>query len=164
MRKAIFLTGFMSILLCFQSFSQTAEKEVEAVIKSMFDGMRAKNGEQVAAAFSSDAIMQTIVAKPAGNTVSTNSVADFAKRIGSTSAETQLEERILDYQIKVDGTIQELLPNMTFRVSLENGMQVMAHLCGKMRMRNIRVLVGDGVTVEMSPYDLTKARIVYRHK
>lgn len=66
--------------------------------------------------------------------------------------------------IKVDGTIQELLPNMTFRVSLENGMQVMAHLCGKMRMRNIRVLVGDGVTVEMSPYDLTKARIVYRHK
>ncbi len=66
--------------------------------------------------------------------------------------------------IKVDGTIEELLPNMTFRVVLQNGMRVFAHLCGKMRMRNIRVLVGDTVTVEMSPYDLTKARITYRQK
>ena len=66
--------------------------------------------------------------------------------------------------IKIDGTIQELLPNMTFRVNLQNGMQVMAHLCGKMRMRNIRVLVGDVVTVELSPYDLTKARITYRQR
>ena len=66
--------------------------------------------------------------------------------------------------IKVDGTIEELLPNMNFSVVLENGMKVIAHLCGKMRMRNIRVLVGDIVTVEMSPYDLTKARIVYRQK
>jgi translation initiation factor IF-1 len=66
--------------------------------------------------------------------------------------------------IKVDGKIQELLPNMTFLVVLENGMQVLAHLCGKMRMRNIRVLVGDVVTVEMSPYDLTKARIIYRQR
>lgn len=66
--------------------------------------------------------------------------------------------------IKIDGTIEELLPNMTFRVELQNGMKVFAHLCGKMRMRNIRVLVGDIVTVEMSPYDLTKARIIYRQK
>jgi translation initiation factor IF-1 len=66
--------------------------------------------------------------------------------------------------IKIDGTVEELLPNMSFRVVLENGMTVFAHLCGKMRMRNIRVYVGDKVTVEMSPYDLTKARIVYRHK
>lgn len=66
--------------------------------------------------------------------------------------------------IKVDGTVEELLPNMTFRVVLENGMRVFAHLCGKMRMRNIRVLVGDTVTVEMSPYDLTKARIIYRQR
>lgn len=66
--------------------------------------------------------------------------------------------------IKVDGTVEELLPNMTFRVLLENDMSVLAHLCGKMRMRNIRVLVGDTVTVEMSPYDLTKARIVYRQR
>ncbi len=66
--------------------------------------------------------------------------------------------------IKLEGKIEELLPNMTFRVLLENGMQVIAHLCGKMRMRNIRVLTGDQVTVEMSPYDLTKARIIYRSK
>lgn len=66
--------------------------------------------------------------------------------------------------IKIDGTVEELLPNMTFRVVLENGMKVFAHLCGKMRMRNIRVLVGDRVTVEMSPYDLSKARIIYRQR
>jgi translation initiation factor IF-1 len=64
--------------------------------------------------------------------------------------------------IKVDGHVKELLPNMTFRVVLQNGLEVFAHLCGKMRMRNIRVSVGDEVTVEMSPYDLTKARITYR--
>ena len=64
--------------------------------------------------------------------------------------------------IKIDGTVKELLPNMTFRVVLDNGMEVTAHLCGKMRVRNIRVLVGDVVTLEMSPYDLTQARIVYR--
>jgi translation initiation factor IF-1 len=66
--------------------------------------------------------------------------------------------------IKLNGNVEELLPNMNFRVTLENGMTVTAHLCGKMRMRNIRVLVGDAVTVEMSPYDLTKARIIYRQK
>jgi len=66
--------------------------------------------------------------------------------------------------IKLEGTIEELLPNMTFRVTLENKMTVIAHLCGKMKMRNIRVYVGDKVSVEMSPYDLTKARIIYRHK
>ncbi len=66
--------------------------------------------------------------------------------------------------IKVDGTVEELLPNMNFRVVLQNGMRVIAHLCGKMRIRNIRVLVGDIVTVEMSPYDLSKARITYRQK
>ena len=66
--------------------------------------------------------------------------------------------------IKLDGKVEELLPNMTFRVALENGMKVLAHLCGKMRMRNIRVLVGDTVTVEISPYDLSKARIVYRKR
>ncbi len=66
--------------------------------------------------------------------------------------------------IKMEGKVEELLPNMTFRVKLENGMAVVAHLCGKMRMRNIRVYVGDTVTVEMSPYDLSKARIVYRQK
>ena len=66
--------------------------------------------------------------------------------------------------IKLDGIVEELLPNMTFLVVLENELKVHAHLCGKMRMRNIRVLVGDTVTVEMSPYDLTKARITYRKR
>lgn len=66
--------------------------------------------------------------------------------------------------IKAEGRVEELLPNMTFRVVLENGMHVIAHLCGKMRMRNIRVYAGDTVTVEMSPYDLSRARIIYRQK
>lgn len=66
--------------------------------------------------------------------------------------------------LKLDGEVVELLPNMTFRVKLKNGMFVLAHLCGKMRMRNIRVLVGDIVSVELSPYDLSKARIIYRQR
>jgi translation initiation factor IF-1 len=66
--------------------------------------------------------------------------------------------------IKIQGSVEELLPNMTFSVVLENGMKVHCHLCGKMKMRNIRVSIGDLVTVEMSPYDLTKGRIVYRQK
>lgn len=66
--------------------------------------------------------------------------------------------------IEMKGTVIELLPNMHFRVELENGKIVNAHLCGKMRMRNIRVLTGDQVTVEMSTYDLEKARIIYRHR
>lgn len=66
--------------------------------------------------------------------------------------------------IKLSGKVTELLPDMTFRVELENGVEVHAYLCGKMRMRNIRVYAGDEVSVEMSPYDLSKARIVYRHR
>jgi translation initiation factor IF-1 len=66
--------------------------------------------------------------------------------------------------IKIEGTVEELLPNMNFRVSLQNELKVIAHLCGKMRMKNIRVLVGDTVTVEMSPYDLSKARIIFRQR
>ncbi len=67
-------------------------------------------------------------------------------------------------QIKVDGTISETLPNATFRVKLENGHEILAHISGKMRMNFIKILVGDKVTVELSPYDLTKGRIVYRYK
>lgn len=66
--------------------------------------------------------------------------------------------------LKLEGGVVELLPNMHFKVKLENGMEVIAHLCGKMRMRNIRVYVGDKVVVELSPYDLSKARIIYRQK
>lgn len=66
--------------------------------------------------------------------------------------------------LEVEGVVQELLPNMMFLVKLDNGIKIIAHLCGKMRMRNIRVLVGDHVKIEMSSYDLTKGRIVYRGK
>ncbi|MER3524677.1 MAG: translation initiation factor IF-1 [Ignavibacteria bacterium] len=66
--------------------------------------------------------------------------------------------------IKVDGTIIETLPNAMFRVALENGHEVLAHISGKMRMNFIKILVGDRVTVELSPYDLTKGRITYRYK
>jgi translation initiation factor IF-1 len=69
-----------------------------------------------------------------------------------------------DDTIKLNGKVIELLPDMTFRVQLENGANILAYLCGKMRMRNIRVYAGDEVTAEMSPYDLSKARIVYRHR
>jgi len=58
--------------------------------------------------------------------------------------------------------VKEALPNATFRVVLENGHQVLAHVSGKMRMNFIRILPGDNVTIEMSPYDLSKGRIVYR--
>lgn len=66
--------------------------------------------------------------------------------------------------IEIEGQVSELLPNMTFVVKLENGIMIKAHLCGKMRMKNIRVLVGDRVKVEMSSYDLTKGRIIYRQR
>jgi len=64
--------------------------------------------------------------------------------------------------IRVEATVKESLPNAMFRVALENGHEIMAHVSGKMRMNFIRILPGDQVTVEMSPYDLTKGRIVYR--
>ena len=64
--------------------------------------------------------------------------------------------------IEVEGTVVESLPNATFTVELENGHKVLAHISGKMRKRWIRLTLGDKVKVEMSPYDLTKARIVYR--
>src|SRR5205814_2496520 len=66
--------------------------------------------------------------------------------------------------IQVEGTVIEPLPNAMFRVELENGHKVLAHISGKMRMHFIRILPGDKVTVELSPYDLTRGRIVYRYK
>ena len=64
--------------------------------------------------------------------------------------------------IRVEATVKQALPNAVFRVELENGHEVIAHVSGKMRMHFIRILPGDKVTVEMSPYDLTRGRIVYR--
>ncbi len=66
--------------------------------------------------------------------------------------------------IEMDGVVKEILPNATFRVELENGHEVLAHTAGKMRKFRIRVLAGDRVTVEMTPYDLTKGRITFRYK
>ena len=66
--------------------------------------------------------------------------------------------------IEVSGKIIEALPNATFQVELENGHKILAHVSGKLRMNFIRILPGDKVTVEMSPYDLTKGRITWRTK
>jgi translation initiation factor IF-1 len=66
--------------------------------------------------------------------------------------------------IQVDGTVIEPLPNAMFRVELANGHKILAHISGKMRMNYIKILPGDKVTVEMSPYDLTRGRITYRVK
>ena len=67
-----------------------------------------------------------------------------------------------DDVIQMEGTVTETLPNTVFRVELENGHTVTAHISGKMRKHYIRILTGDKVTVELTPYDLTKGRIVYR--
>jgi translation initiation factor IF-1 len=66
--------------------------------------------------------------------------------------------------IEVKGTVLEPLPNAMFRVELENGHKVLAHISGKMRMHFIKILPGDKVTVELSPYDLTRGRIIFRDK
>ncbi len=66
--------------------------------------------------------------------------------------------------IRVEGVVKELLPNTMFRVELPNGHEILAHISGKMRLHFIRILPGDTVVVEMSPYDLTKGRITYRKK
>ena len=69
-----------------------------------------------------------------------------------------------DNVIEVEGKVVETLPNAMFRVELENGHEILAHVSGKIRMHYIRILPGDKVTDEMSPYDLTKGRITYRFK
>jgi len=66
--------------------------------------------------------------------------------------------------IEVEGTVVEPLPNAMFRVELKNGVKILAHVSGKIRMHFIRILPGDRVLVELSPYDLTKGRITYRYK
>lgn len=66
--------------------------------------------------------------------------------------------------IEFEGTVIEAMPNTIFKVKLENNHEIIAHVAGKMRQFNIRILEGDKVTVEMTPYDLSKGRITYRHK
>ncbi len=82
----------------------------------------------------------------------------MAKRRAAQEGPTKEEK------IEVEGTIVEALPNTMFHVQLDNGHEVLAYLSGKMRKYYIRVLLGDRVVVELSPYDLTRGRITYRHK
>ncbi len=105
MKKKVILTVFLTLALLIQGFSQSEEKAVEEVIKSLFEGMKEKNPEKVASAFYPEGLMQTVQFKPEGSTVGSNSVGDFIKRIATTPVETTLDERILDYQIKVDGSM-----------------------------------------------------------
>jgi translation initiation factor IF-1 len=72
--------------------------------------------------------------------------------------------RVARDAIEIEGTVTEVLPNATFRVKLENNHEVLAYLSGKMRQNYIRVLEGDRVKIEMSPYDLTRGRVTYRYK
>ncbi len=69
-----------------------------------------------------------------------------------------------DDLIEVEAKVVDVLPNTKFKVELENGHTILAHVSGKIRMNNIRILPGDKVKVELSPYDLTRGRITYRHK
>ncbi len=78
----------------------------------------------------------------------------------NASRQYMSKEELIEFQ----GTVVEKLPNATFRVELENGHEIIAHTAGKMRKFRIRVMVGDKVDVEMTPYDLTKGRITFRHK
>jgi len=78
--------------------------------------------------------------------------------------DTGAEMNKTDEKIQIEGTIVEALPGTQFKVELENGHEIIAYLSGKMRKYYIRVLLGDRVTVEMSPYDLARGRITFRHK
>ncbi|MFC5626076.1 nuclear transport factor 2 family protein [Algoriphagus winogradskyi] len=101
MKNLLFV--LFSVILVFPAFSQSDEAEVKAVIESLFDGMRAKNVEQIGAVFSENAIMQTIETTGETGMVKAGSVADFVKGIGSLPEEAKLDERITDYQINIDG-------------------------------------------------------------
>jgi translation initiation factor IF-1 len=85
------------------------------------------------------------------------SAADRAKRAERAGAPKEST-------LQVEGTIVESLPNTMFRVDLDNGHRILGHISGKMRKHYIRILPGDRVTVELSPYDLTRGRITYRHR
>jgi translation initiation factor IF-1 len=75
-----------------------------------------------------------------------------------------MPEEVKDDSIRIDGTVFKVLPATMYRVKLDNGHEILAHISGKMRKHFIRITSGDKVTVEISPYDLTKGRITYRHK
>ena len=86
------------------------------------------------------------------------------RKAANTQATTEEVKPTREDIIEVSGTVVEALPNTQFKVELENGHVILAHISGKMRRHYIRILRGDKVTVELSPYDLTKGRLVYRFK
>jgi len=87
-------------------------------------------------------------------------------RISGTTSTKEMRRTVAKKEgaIEIEGTVVESLPNATFRVELANGHKVLAHISGKMRMHYIRILPDDRVVVELSPYDLSRGRIVYRYK
>ncbi len=89
----------------------------------------------------------------------------MGKGVKSAGSRFETEEVMAkEDSIEVDGTVVEPLPNAMFRVELDNGMKILAHISGKMRLHYIRILPGDKVKVELSPYDLSRGRITYRFK
>ena len=82
---------------------------------------------------------------------------------GSAITSVKIEGVMHEFQ-KIDGVVEDTLPNAMFKVKLANGHEILAHVSGKIRMHYIRILPGDRVTVEISPYDLTRGRITFRHK
>jgi translation initiation factor IF-1 len=88
----------------------------------------------------------------------------FESRKKNTVKKDRIQAKPKEDSIQIEGKVLEALPNAMFRVELENGHNVLAHISGKMRMNFIRILPGDKVTVELSPYDLTRGRITYRFK
>ena len=86
-------------------------------------------------------------------------------RLGISESQFEVREYMSKQDaIELEGTVTELLPNATFRVTVQSGHEVLTTLAGNMRRNRIRVLAGDRVTVEVSPYDLTRGRITFRHK
>ena len=93
-----------------------------------------------------------------------NLISCTPKKTGSPSGAQMMLTMAKEEAIKVEGIVLETLPNAMFKVELENKHQVLAHISGKMRMHFIKILPGDKVTVELSPYDLSRGRITYRSK
>jgi translation initiation factor IF-1 len=100
----------------------------------------------------------------ASRNVSDTFVRERENQEAAILGRTQEESMAKDDQIEMEGTVLDTLPNTMFRVQLENGHVVTAHISGRMRKNYIRILTGDKVKVEMTPYDLTKGRITYRMK
>lgn len=91
-------------------------------------------------------------------------LATLRAKLPAPSTRRRTGQRVGKDAIEIEGTVSEVLPNATFRVELENGHDVLAYLSGKMRKNYIRVLEGDRVKVELSPYDLSRGRLTYRYK